>query len=71
MNRRTLAVLIVISGFALQAVSYLFLAAPLGISTSPVYSNPRLPFAPVLFIFGVMLVFLAAVVYELLPEREG
>jgi hypothetical protein len=58
----------VITGFALQAVSYFLLAAPLGIPTSPAYSNPRVLFAPGLFILGVMVVFLAAVVYELLPD---
>lgn len=67
--RGAIAILMVIGGFVLQAVSYFWLAAPLGIPTSPVYSNPRIPFAPTLFILGVMLVFLAAVVYELLPER--
>ncbi len=67
--RGAIAILIVIGGFVLQAVSYFWLAAPLGIPTSPVYSNPRISFAPTLFILGVMLVFLAAVVYELLPER--
>jgi hypothetical protein len=66
--RTTLTVLMVLGGFALQAVSYFFLAAPWGIPTSPVYSDPRVPFAPALFILGVMLVFLAAVVYELLPK---
>ncbi len=67
--RRVLTVLMVVVGFALQAVSYFFLAAPWGLPpTSPVFSNPRLPFAPALFILGVMIVFLAAVVYELLPE---
>ncbi len=66
--RTTLAVLMVVGGFALQAVSYFLLAAPIGVPTSPSFSDPRLPFAPALFIFGVMLVFLAAVVYELLPE---
>ncbi|MFQ5594958.1 MAG: hypothetical protein ACE5HA_12505 [Anaerolineae bacterium] len=68
--RTALAILMVIGGFALQAVSYFLLAAPLGKPTSPFYSNPRVPFAPTLFILGVMLVFLAAVVYELLPERQ-
>ncbi len=67
--RATIAILMIIAGFALQAVSYFLLAAPWGIPTSPAYSNPRLPFAPSLFILGVMIVFLAAVVYELLPER--
>jgi hypothetical protein len=60
----------VIGGFTLQFIAYFFLAAPLGIPTSPAYADPRVPFAPLIFIFGVMLVFLAAVVYELLPDRE-
>ena len=68
--RRTITILMVIAGFAIQAVSYILFSAPIGLSTSPVYSNPRLPFAPLLFILGVMVVFLAAVFYELLPERE-
>lgn len=69
--RTILTILMIIGGFALQAVSYFLLAAPLGIPTSPAFSNPRLPFAPTLFILGVMLVFLAAVVYELLPESKN
>ncbi len=67
--RTRLVVLMIAAGFALQFVSYFLLAAPLGVPTSPVHSDPRLPFAPALFILGVMLVFLAAVVYELLPDR--
>ncbi|MCL6554585.1 MAG: hypothetical protein K6W08_15920, partial [Firmicutes bacterium] len=62
--------LMIAGGFLVQAASYLFLAAPLGTPTSPAFSDPRLPFAPALFIAGVVLVFLAAVVYELLPERR-
>lgn len=70
--RTTIAILMVVGGFALQAVSYFLLAAPWGTPpSSPVFSNPRVPFAPGLFIIGVMIVFLAAVVYELLPEREA
>jgi uncharacterized membrane protein YidH (DUF202 family) len=67
--RRTIAIALVAAGFALQAVSYLFLAAPIGTPTSVRFSDPRLPFAPALFILGVILVFVAAVVYELLPDR--
>lgn len=70
MGRRAITLTMIFLGFGLQVVSYFFLAAPWGTPISPVQSNPRLPFAPALFIFGVMLVFLAAVVYELLPERE-
>lgn len=70
-RRRAIAILMVVAGFGLQIFTYFFLAAPLGLATGPVYSEPRLPFASLLFILGVMLVFLAAVVYELLPEKES
>ena len=61
----------VAAGFTLQAVSYVALGAKLGIPQNPDFSNPRVHFAPLIFIVGVVLVFLAAVFYELLPEREG
>lgn len=69
MRRTILTLVMVTGGFALQAASYFLLAAPLGKPTSPYYSNPRVPFAPTLFILGVMMVFLAALVYELLPDQ--
>lgn len=69
--RKTLTLLLVVAGFVLQAVSYFLWAAPLGIPANEAFSNPRVPFAPGLFVLGVILVFLAAVVYELLPERRG
>ena len=67
--RRAIVVTRVVVGFVLQATAFLFLAAPLGIPTEVRYSDPRLPFAPVIFILGVVLVFSAALVYELLPDR--
>lgn len=70
MKRGAIALALVIAGFALQAITYLFLATPIGKPTSVRFSNPRVPFAPALFILGVMLVFIAALVYELLPERR-
>ena len=63
--RSTITIVIVVAGFVLQAVSFLLWAAPLGVPTSPAYSDPRVPFASTFFIIGVILVFLAAVVYEL------
>ncbi len=69
--RKTIALLMVVLGFAIQIVSYFFLAAPLGVPDSPAYADPRVPFAPLIFLIGVALVFLAAVVYELLPEKES
>lgn len=68
--RTVLTLSMVVGGFVLQGVSYFFLAAPLGIPINETFSNPRLPFAAGLFVLGVMLVFLAAVVYELLPEKR-
>jgi len=59
----------VTAGFALQVVSYFYMAAPLGDPTSEVFSNPGVPNDPLFSILGVMLVFLAAVVYELLPDK--
>ena len=69
--RKNLTFLIVVLGFILQGVSFFYLSAPLGTSTSEAYSNPVMPFAPLVFIVGVGLVFLAAVVYELLPDKNG
>ena len=58
-------------GFLLQVGAYFGLAARLGIPQSPVYSSPRVPFAGLVFIVGVVMVFLSAVIYELLLERES
>ncbi len=69
--RRMLTLLLVVGGFALQAVSYFVLAAPLGVPTSEAFSNPRVPFAAALFVLGVVMVFTAAVVYELLPDEPS
>lgn len=71
MTRKVFVLAMVVAGFALQAVAYLFLATPIGKPTDVSFSNPRVPFAPVLFILGVALVFLAALVYELLPDRRA
>ena len=67
--RARLSLVTLALGIALAALSYFALAAPIGPPTSPVYSSPRLPGAPTLFIAGVMLAFLSAVVYELLPDE--
>ncbi|MBI4308445.1 MAG: hypothetical protein HY684_06535 [Chloroflexi bacterium] len=69
-RRGALALLTVALGVSLAASSYFFLAAPLGRPAKEAFSNPRIPSAAGLFIVGVVLVFLSAVVYELLPERK-
>ncbi|MBC8514916.1 hypothetical protein H8D30_03535 [bacterium] len=71
MNRTAIAIWMVVAGFSLQFFAYFRWAAPLGAPTSPAFSDPRIPYAPAAFIFGVMLVFLSAVVYELQGGGEG
>ncbi len=71
-RRGALAVGLAIIGFVIQFVSFLFLAAPWGFPpSSPEYSDPVLPFAPMIFIAGVMLVFIAGILYEVLPSRTS
>jgi len=45
------------------------MAAPWG-AESVVNSNPRLEFAPAIFVFGVVFLFSSALVYELIPNRH-
>ncbi len=59
---------LIAAGAVLMAVSYFFLAAPWGEDTVA-NSDPRLQFAPLLFVVGVIVAFSSAVVYELLPDR--
>ncbi len=59
---------LIAAGVLLMAVSYFFLAAPWGEDTVA-NSDPRLQFAPLLFVVGVIAAFSAALVYELLPDR--
>lgn len=67
--RRLLVWGMVLVGFGLQALAYLVFAAPLGTPTDVSHSEPRVPFAALVFIVGVGMVFSAAIVYEVLPER--
>ncbi|GBD23306.1 hypothetical protein HRbin29_00967 [bacterium HR29] len=67
-TRALLAASIALAGFILGVVAYFVLAAPWGFPPDSVaHSNPRVPFAPAIFVAGVMMVFIAAIVYELWP----
>jgi len=68
--RGPLTVLTVLVGVVLAVVSYVFMAAPLGIAEDESFSNPRVPFAATVFVIGIGLVFVAAAVYELLPGSD-
>jgi hypothetical protein len=64
MRRTTLSALTLLTGVVLVVLGF-FLSAPIGPTTEPVYSNPKLDFAPLMFVVGVVLMAGSAVVYEL------
>jgi hypothetical protein len=68
MRRRTLFFLTLAAGLTLAVLGF-FLSAPIGPTTEPVYSNPRVDFAPLMFLVGIVVMFGSAVVYELVRER--
>lgn len=57
-----------LGGLVLATTGFL-LAAPVGVPTSALFSNPQVEFAPAIFILGIVLAFSSAVLYELLPDR--
>lgn len=63
--RLTMTVFCLVAGIGLASVSF-FMAIP----AEPLGSSPKLPFASVFFIIGVMLALLSAVVYELTPSKK-
>ncbi|MBI2856015.1 MAG: hypothetical protein HYX93_04135 [Chloroflexi bacterium] len=67
--RRTLFLSTLLLGLALAAAGF-FLAAPIGPTDGPEISSPRMQFAPGLFVIGVILVFVSAAVYEVVPDRR-
>ena len=69
--RGMLTVLTLLAGVVLAIVSYMFMAAPLGIATDESFSNPRVNFAATVFVVGVALIFVSAIVYEVLPDSDS
>ncbi len=67
MRRSTLFAVTLLVGLTLAILGF-FLSAPIGPTTEPVYSNPRVDFAPLMFLAGVILMFGSAVVYELASD---
>ncbi len=68
-RRVAAAVSLVVTGVAMMIFSYFVMGAPWG-EPSGVTGDPRIPGAAGVFILGVILVFVSAVVYELIPDRE-
>ncbi len=67
--RKTMFWLTLLAGLALAIVGFM-LAAPIGPVVDPAISDPRLPFAPTIFVMGILLLFSSAVVYELFPDKS-
>jgi Kef-type K+ transport system membrane component KefB len=55
-------------GVILLVIGY-FGAAPWG-ADNVANSNPRFVFAPLVFVLGIITIFSAAIVYEVLPDRH-
>ena len=68
--RRSLTIGMIATGLALMIISYFVLAAPWG-ADSVANSDPRMPFAPLVYVLGVVMAFGSALVYEMLPDRDG
>lgn len=67
--RTLFTILMIGGGIILMLIAFFILAAPWG-TTGPANSNPRLDYAPLLFVLGLLLAFGSAVVYELIPDRR-
>ena len=67
--RKGMFLLTLLTGLALAVAGFL-LAAPIGATDGPAISDPRMPFAPAIFVLGVILAFGSAVVYELVPDTS-
>lgn len=65
--RRTITVAMIVIGAGFMLLGY-FLSAPWGAETVA-NSNPRVEFAPAIFVLGVVVIFSSAIVYELIPNR--
>ncbi len=70
MRRRTALFIATLALGLILTVLGVVLSAPIGIPNSPDVSNPRVEFAPLMFVLGVTIMFASAVVYELIPEKR-
>jgi len=52
----------------LMAIAGFLLSAPIGSPTNPTISNPRMEFAPAIFVLGVIVTFTSAILYEIVKD---
>jgi hypothetical protein len=69
MRRGTLLFVLMLLVGLVMAVLGFALSAPIGAPDSPAVSNPRMDFAPLVFVAGVILIFTSAAVYEIVSDR--
>jgi len=67
--RRGLTIGMIVVGIALMIISYFALAAPWGVD-SVANSDPRMEFAPLVYVLGVMMALGSALVYTMLPDKD-
>ena len=67
--RKGLTIGMIVVGIALMIVSYFSLAAPWGVE-SVANSEPRMQFAPLVYVVGVMMALGSALVYTMLPDND-
>ncbi len=68
--RKGLTIGMIIVGIALMVISYFALSAPWGVETVS-NSEPRMQFAPLVYVLGVMIAIGSALVYTMLPDRDS
>lgn len=66
--RRTTTIGLIVTGFVLMVIGYLA-SAPWG-SSSVSDADPSFVGAPILFILGIVAILMAAILYEILPDRR-
>ncbi len=66
--RKGLTIGMIVVGITLMFISYFGLTAPWG-NEGVANSEPRMQFAPLVFVLGVMMAFGSALMYELLPDK--
>ena len=70
--RKLVMIHLLVIGFVVLTVTYFMMATPWGFPpTSVVHSDPRVPFAPVLFIVGILITFGGVLAYELIPDKRS
>ncbi len=67
--RKRMFILTLMAGVVLAVIGF-SLVAPLGPTAHPMYSEPRVRFAPLIFVAGIITTFLSPVVYELFPDKR-